>query len=330
MEIPGRAIILKCVKTLIFERGYTTMKQETKVVAIILAALIVFLSGFGLGATKGINIKIEGAAVQTGGTAAPAPVETTTAAPQTTTAAPAPVETTTAAPADTTAAPADTTTAAPSGNSSVPSTKAEIVAAYNKVVNEAKHYEGKVTLKKHDIINVALPDGAASKILNPVIANLTKTSPEEYVFDGGKDVNDPNRYVSHKIVPNGRDVAVEEAGIANATATANADGGYTMSITFIAETSTFDGTSTTSEPTHHKTAMDPLELGSLDLGPVTITNADMKYPGATMTATVDSQGRLVKLEQKLPLEGSGSGKAGISLTLEITGSMDGTYEFIYG
>ena len=316
------------------------MKQETKIVAIVLAFLIVFMSGFGLGATKGINIKIEGAAVQSGAqavvntTAAPAPQTTTAApAPQTTTAAPAD---TTAAPADTTAAPADTTaapadtTAAPSGGVAVPQTKAEIAAAYNKVVNEAKAYTGKLTLKKHDIINVALPEGAASKILNPVIANLTKTSPEEYVFDGGKDVNDPNRYVSHKIVHNGRDVAVEEAGIANATATANADGGYTMTLTFIAETSTFDGTSTTSEPTHHKTAMDPLELGSLDLGPVTITNADMKYPGATMTATVDSQGRLVKLVQNLPLEGSGSGKAGISLTLEITGSMDGTYEFIYG
>ena len=313
------------------------MKQETKLVAIILAALIVFLSGFGLGATKGINIKIEGAAVQTGGeavvpqttTAAP---QTTTAAPQTTTAAP---QTTTAAPAGdtTTAAPAgDTTTAAPSGNASVPSTKAEIVAAYNKVVNDAKHYEGKVTLKKHDIINVQLKDlpAVAEKVITPVIAKLTTTSPEEYVFDGGKDVNDPARFVSHKIVPNGRDVNVQEAGIANATATANPDGGYTMTLTFIAETSTFDGTNTTSEPTHHKSAMDPLELGSLDLGPITISNADLRYPGATMTATVDAQGRLVKLEQKLPLEGTGTGKAVVSLTLNLGGSMDGTYEFIYG
>ena len=310
-----------------FERGYITMKQETKLVAIILVALIVFLSGFGLGATKGITINVNGgAAVQTGGTEPAAPVETTTAAPVETTAAPA--ETTTAAPAEqTTAAPAAD---AGASNVSVPQTKAEIAAAYNKVVNEAKAYTGKVTLKKHDIINVALPESAASKILNPVIANLTKTSPEEYVFDGGKDVNDPNRYVSHKIVPNGRDVAVEEAGLASATAKANADGGYTMVLTFIAETATFDGTNTTSQPTHHKTAMDPLDLGSLDLGPVTITNADMRYPGATMTATVDGQGRLVKLEQNLPLEGSGTGKAGLTLTLEITGSMDGTYEFIYG
>ncbi len=308
------------------------MKQETKIVAIVLTLLIVFLSGFGLGATKGININVNGgAAVQTVVTAAPA--ETTTAAP--TTAAPAPVETTTAAPATdapATEAPAETTAApaADAGSVTVPQTKAEIAAAYNKVVNEAKAYTGKLTLKKHDIINVALPESAASKILNPVIANLTKTSPEEYVFDGGKDVNDPNRYVSHKIVPNGRDVSVQEAGLASASATANADGGYTMTLTFIAETSTFDGTSNTSEPTHHKSAMDPLDLGSLDLGPVSITKADMKYPGATMIATVDGQGRLVKLEQKLPLEGSGTGKAGISLTLEITGSMDGTYEFIYG
>ena len=309
------------------------MKQETKVVAIILAALIVFLGGFGLGATKGITVNINGgAAVQTGGTQTVAPVEQTTVAPPAAEQTTAPAEQTTVAPPaeEQTTAPAADNSGASSGSVTVPQTKAEIAAAYNKVVNEAKHYEGKVTLKKHDIINVALPESAASKILNPIIANLTKTSPEEYVFDGGKDVNDANRLVSHKIVPNGRDVAVEEAGLASASATANADGGYTMTITFIPETSTFDGTNTTSEPTHHKTAMDPLDLGSLKLDPVKITNADMRYPGATMTATVDGQGRLVKLEQKLPLEGSGTGKAGISLTLEITGSMDGTYEFIYG
>ncbi len=305
------------------------MKQETKLVAIILAALIVFLSGFGLGATRGIKITVEGgAAVQAG------PAQTVEPAPQTT-AAPAPQ--TTAAPQTTVAPPAadTTTTAAPAGNSgsvSVPQTKAEIAAAYNKVVNEAKAYTGKVTLKKHDIIDVQLKDlpAIAEKIITPVIANLTKTNPEEYTFDGGKDVNDPNRFVSHKIVPNGRDVNVQEAGLASASATPNADGGYTMVLTFIAETSTFDGTKTTSEPTHHKSAMDPLELGSLDLGPITISNADLRYPGATMTATVDGQGRLVKLEQKLPLEGSGTGKAGVSITLNLGGSMDGTYEFIYG
>ncbi len=302
------------------------MKQETKIVAIVLAFLIVFMSGFGLGATRGINIKIEGAAVQTGGQQA-APQTTTTAAPQTTTtAAPAPESTTTTAPA----ADATTTTAAPSnGGVKVPSGNAEIAAAYNKAVNDAKHYTGKVTLKKHDIIKVDVANLPSA--VKGIVDNLTKTEPYEETFENGKGTADNTRELTRWIIPGGgRDAALQEAGIANATATANADGGYTMNITLVAETATFDGTTNTSEPTHHMSVMDPLNLGSLDLGPVTISNADMKYPGATLTATVDSQGRLVKLVQKLPLEGTGTGKLGLSITLELSGSMDGNYEFIYG
>lgn len=321
------------------------MKKEIKVVAIVLVALIVFLAGFGLGATKGININIgseSGINVNVNGGSAGsaqvvAPTQASTAAP---TQAPtaAPTEAPTAAPTDssandTTAAPSSDTTAAPApSGTSVPSTKAEIVAAYNKAVNDAKHYTGKVTLKKHDIIDVQLKDlpAVAEKIITPVIANLTKTEPKEAVFENAVGVDDNTRELTRWIIPGGgRDAALQEAGVANATATANADGGYTMVITLVAETSTFDGTSTTSEPTHHKSIMDPLELGSLDLGPITISNADLSYPGATMTATVDSQGRLTYLKQQLPLEGTGTGKAGISLTLKLAGSMDGTYEFIY-
>ena len=153
---------------------------------------------------------------------------------------------------------------------------------------------------------------------------------EVYQDENGVDVTDPNRKLIEKTIPWGRDATVTEASLTSASATANPDGGYTMVITFIAEDSNFDGTKNTSEPTQHMTAMDPLNLGSLDLGPISISEAALHYPGATMTATVDSQGRLVKLEQKLPLEGTGTGKAGIPLTLEISGSMDGNYEFIYG
>ena len=43
------------------------MKKEIKVVAIILVALIVFLSGYGLGASKGITITIGGEVNVNGG-----------------------------------------------------------------------------------------------------------------------------------------------------------------------------------------------------------------------------------------------------------------------
>lgn len=322
------------------------MKKETKVVALALVLLLLFLSGFGLGATKGINFNFNGKVEVVGATApagdasanattAPAATQApaTTAPPATDAPTTAPAADATTAPAaDATTAPAaDATTAAPAGNSAVPSSKAEIAAAYNKAVNDYKAYTGKVTLKKHDIINVQLKDlpAIAEKIITPVVTKLTTTNPEEYTFENGVDVNDPNRKLTDKIIPGGRNAEVSESGLVNATATSNADGGYTMVLTFIAETSNFDGTQNTSLPVEHQKAMDPLNLGSLDLGPISISNAALSYPGATVTATVDGQGRLVKLEQKLPLEGEGTGKAGIELTLKLAGSMDGTYEMTY-
>ena len=314
------------------------MKSEIKVVAIVLVALIVFLSGFGLGASKGINITVknDGAAAQQPvqqqqqvQQQVQQPVQQQQQAQQ-----PQQQETTKAPAADTqetTKAPAADNGGASTGVK-VPSTPAEIATAYNKAINDAKAYTGKVTLKKHDIINVGLADNAAADIINPVIQKLTATEPMEETFEGGKGTADNTRELNRWIIPGGgRQAAVTEAGLASATATPNPDGGYTMVITFVAEQSVFDGEKNTSEPVHHMTAMDPLNLGSLDLGSaIKITNATLTYPGATMTATVDAQGRLISLKQQLPLNGTGEGKAAfIPVSLQLSGSMDGNYEFIY-
>ena len=310
------------------------MKKEIKVVAIVLVALIVFLSGYGLGASKGIQITISGAVEVNGGA-----VNAGASAQQPATQAPvtqAPVtQAPTQAPAgdDTTDAPATDAPAGDSGSTaSVPSTKEEIAAAYNKAVNDYKAYTGKVNLKKTEAIDVKAKDlpSMVEGIVNSVIQKFITSSTEEYTFDGGKDVNDPNRYISHKMLPNGRNAEVQAAGLAEASATANADGGYTMKIKFVSETSVFDGTSTVSEPTYHKQAMDPLDLGTLDINPIKITKADMTYPGAEVEATVDGQGRLVKLHCYLPLGGSGTGSVKvINATIGIEGNMDTTWEMTY-
>ena len=314
-----------------------TMKKEIKVVAIVLVALIVFLSGYGLGASKGIKIEIggtvevNGGAVNAGAVQQPATQQPATQQPATQQpATQAPSNDTTDAPA--TDAPATDAPATDSGNASaVPSSKEEIAAAYNKAVNDYKAYTGKVVLKKSEAIDVKAKDlpSMVEGIVNGVIKKFITSTTEEFTFDGGKDVNDPNRLISHKMIPNGRNAEVQAAGLAEATATANADGGYTMKLKFVAETSKFDGTKNTSEPTYHMGAMDPLNLGTLDINPITITEAELNYPGATLEATVDGQGRIVKIDQKLPLEGQGTGKAVISLTINMSGSMDSSYEFIY-
>lgn len=309
------------------------MKKEIKVVAIILVALIVFLSGYGLGASKGIKITIGGEVNVNGGAVnAGAQVQQPTqqAQPQTQPSTqPSTQDTTPDAP------PADDTPDAPSADnggstSAVPSTKEEIAAAYNKAINGFKAYTGNATEKKVETIAIEVKDlpGPVAAIVNPVVEGFTGTTEKEYVFTNGVDA-DGNK-TADRIIPGGRDANVQAAGIAEASATANADGGYTMKIKFVAESSNFDGTQNTSEPEFHKGAMDPLNLGSLDLGPIKIAEAGLDYPGATVEATVDGQGRLIKLVQVLPLGGFGTGKAGpIKATINLEGSMDATYEITY-
>lgn len=308
------------------------MKKEIKVVAIILVALIVFLSGYGLGASKGITITIggevnvNGGAVNAGSVQQPQATQPQATQPQAT--QPSTPATPDAPEAD--APEADAPSADSGSTSAVPSTKEEIAAAYNKAVNDFKAYTGNATEKKVETIAIEVKDlpGPVAAIVNPVVEGFTGTTEKEFVFTNGVDA-DGNK-TADRIIPGGRDANVQAAGIAEASATANADGGYTMKIKFVAESSNFDGTQNTSEPEFHKGAMDPLNLGGLDLGPIKIAEAGLDYPGATVEATVDGQGRLIKLVQILPLGGFGTGKAGpIKATINLEGSMDATYEITY-
>lgn len=317
------------------------MKQETKLVAIVLVCLIIFLSGFGLGATKGITVKIEGGtgtAVQANGSAEQPTAQQTQ--PQTT--QPQATE-----PPATTAPPAGDSTTTPADNSgastgSVPSTKEEVAAAYAKAINDFKHYTGNVTLKRSETIDIQPKDlpALAEKVVNPIVQKFTGTTVRTFTFENNQEKtydegNGPqpsnDRSISERIVPGGRDAVVDPAGLVSATATPGANGGYSMKLVFVAETSKYDGATktNTSEPTYHKGAMDPLDLGSIKELEGIITAADMSYPGATIEADVDGEGKLVKMHYNLPLEGTGTGKIGISITLGVSGSMDAIYEITY-
>lgn len=319
------------------------MKKELKVVAIVLVALIVFLSGFGIGSTKGgfkINVNVENKGGQSAGVVA-------TAQPTATPTTPAP---TTPAPSDTPATsdqaqPSNNgtsdTTPAPSENNGgasatgMPSSKEEIAAKYNEVVNAAKKLtDGKI--HKTNTVTLNCTDcsvGFLKGIVNTALKALATSSEDNYTFTGGKGVNDGsgNEADANGIfTPGGRDSALKAEYIANATSAAAGDG-YTMSITLNAETSTYDGT-TTVNPVGHESCLVPLNLATLELpiDAAEITAADMSYPGAKLDATVDGQGRLTKLVVNLPMSGSGTGAIkSASLSVGIEGSMDEVYEITY-
>ncbi|MDD6703083.1 MAG: hypothetical protein PUE34_01900, partial [Clostridiaceae bacterium] len=50
----------------------------------------------------------------------------------------------------------------------------------------------------------------------------------------------------------------------------------------------------------------PLDLASVDLGPIKIIQADMNYPGVTIKATVSANGTLISSSIDQPLNGTGT------------------------
>ena len=102
-----------------------------------------------------------------------------------------------------------------------------------------------------------------------------------------------------------------------------------MTVVIKPEKSTYDGTNTT-YPVYHQQITNPLNLAEINADPIVITAADMSYAGATVEVTVDGEGRVTLMTLKMPIEGSGTGKAAfINATIGIAGSLDDTYTITY-
>ncbi len=322
------------------------MKNALRVIAIVVVAALLFGIGYSMGSSKGISINVQysnsgsasngGAAsvnTDTAPTTAPQTTAPQTTAPQTT----APADDKADAPADDkTDAPAEEETDAPadSSSSSVPSSTAEIVKAYNDAINNTKAYTGKVTGHKIGKMKINLDDCSvsfATSSINSILQGLISDSDRTWTFENGVGTatdDGSEKQLNNLIPPGGRNAALTEAGVASATATDNGDGTYTMKITLVAEKSTYDGTNTVN-PVHNESVVDPLNLATLDISPASITAADMNYPNTSMEATVNSDGLITKLIVILPMQGSGTGKLGASLEAVISGEGNDTYEFTY-
>ncbi|MDD6527397.1 MAG: fibronectin type III domain-containing protein, partial [Oscillospiraceae bacterium] len=215
----------------------------------------------------------------------------------------------------------------------MPSTTREICAVYNALVNNAKternmtmHKTGTVSLTCTDC-SVSYLQGTIDKLLQSF---LTPSDDTITVKNGVAKDQDGNRVdLNTYITPSGRAAALKEAYVSSATVKGFSDG-YQMTIRLKAEKASFDGTNTVN-PNGHNSCLDPLNLATLELPAMAqITAASMEYPGATLTAYVNSSGKLKKLTVKLPLSGSITGElSDISIALALEGVMNEAYDFKY-
>ncbi len=310
------------------------MRKEFKIAICVILAIWIFIMGIEIGAyreNKGNEVP----------TANPPVVNITTTEPTTTaptTTQPVTVPTTQSDVSD----PTVTDSTAPTGgtestaptqnNSNDPSTysKAQIIENMNKAVNALKA-EPNVTAHKMESIKIEVTDctvQAAISTINKIIQGIAGDDEQTYTFTNGQGTDEDGNTVTPKdmIPPIKKDFLLSDAGVA--TATAKKDGDNTVyTVTIVTENTTADQP----EPLYNAACIGYLNIMGLDLPGVTITQADMHYPGSTVEVVVNAQGKVIKLVNIMPMTGEGMAKIPLlgEGMAKFEGGLNETWDFTY-
>lgn len=308
------------------------MKKEIKIAIAVVLSIWFFVMGFELGVYKErkansqagnevVNTVTPTAQPTTPPTTQPTTIPTTVPTTQPTTVLPPVID-----PNQNSTAP----TVQPSSNAPVsndPSSlsKAQIIEKMNGYMKALKA-EQNVKAHKSENITVEVTDcsvPAAVSAINAIIKNLAGSEEIDYTIANGAAASGETMFSI--IPPTNKDFLLTDAAVL--TATAKASGTDTVYTVVLVEEST---TINSPVPQYNSTAIGYLDLASLDLPAVTIAEADMKYPGSTVEITVNADGKVTKLVNKLPM--SGYGKAQISFfngNATFQGALDESWTFTY-
>ncbi|MBR3954683.1 MAG: hypothetical protein IKJ63_04340 [Clostridia bacterium] len=161
----------------------------------------------------------------------------------------------------------------------------------------------------------------AVAIINRAIGVFNGPHDFDYTFINGvcadpKEDFQTNTTPFSSIPPSDRLFALEPNGVV-AYSAYEENGEYVFSVTLPFEYTDAE----ILVPYYHAQAMDYLDLGDFDFGIGEITDAICNYPGATVAVHLDQNGNLLKYEETIPMNGSGTGKLGIELSASFEGSM---------
>ncbi len=308
------------------------MKKEVKGIIAIVLAVWILVMGIEIGSIREKK-KIASASASTATTENTTTTEPTTTAPTTTTPV---VQPSTSVPVVTPGV-SDTTlpTSAPAAADPSSMSKEEIVAKVVEAVNKVKG-EQNMKANKKETITITLTDlsiPSAKNTVNDIISGIAGEPSDENitVANGIATYPDGSTRPVKEAIPPSNDVTKDFALTADGVLSAKAEkqGENTVYTVILVEEST---TAASPKPTHNSVAIGYLDLMSVELPSiVTIVDSNMKYPGSTVEVTVDGQGRVTKLVNKMPMSGDGTAK----ITLigegkaEFEGALDEVWTFTY-
>ena len=329
------------------------MRKEFKAIIAVVLAVWLFLMGFELGSYREKRAIQKEQATQTNTTelppdttvpAADAPTDapTTTDVPPITGIGNAIAEITTYPDSELTAASTkqatESTTAASTAQTDVSAlSKREILQRTTEAINTLKNTKN-MTARNEETISIQIVDCSAKSainILNSVISKKVGDKNVTYLFtngkaighdDEGKEIKDEGEVTPNQVIPP-TDAAftLPEAGVVSASA--KQDGAFTVyTLKLKEESSTIDNPI----PTYNSQAIGYLKMTDMEVPGATITDANMHYPGSTLTVRVDNQNRVRQLQLHLPMDGNGSAKMGfLSGTASFEGYSTQNWTFTY-
>lgn len=217
--------------------------------------------------------------------------------------------------------------------------KAEVIAAAKKAIDAVKAQQN-MTAVQAENVQITVNDCSVSSLtslVNSIVQRFTGEKSATYKFvngqatgvrPDGKEVEDEGVVSPTQVIPpKNRTFDITEAGVTEATAKKNgSDTVYTIKIK---EEST---TLQNPVPQFNSAAIGYLDLTKISdkINGAEITEANMHYPGSSVTATVNGDGKLVKLELYLPMDGYGAASLKVVKgNASFSGSQTETWTFTY-
>ena len=218
-------------------------------------------------------------------------------------------------------------TQAPQSAIKVPSTKAEIIAAYLNGINTLKATPNFVCLRTSKLnVNIDKISGGdlVEKAANMVIEQ-NHIPPTTYTFVGGVDASTGATPMSILPPPNKQSI-INENFVTNASASPTADGGYTLRIDLCDEAHIYPG-----QADNLVNIVEVVDTSALIPAQATTHYVEIYYSGVYVTANFDAQGRMTYIKNYMEVKemrGSGS-MLGFTMTVEGHGDFYGDYQITY-
>lgn len=221
---------------------------------------------------------------------------------------------------------ADSGTTAPSAgkpsNDPTSYTKEQAVKFYTDSMKKSFNAP-KTTIKSTQTIAISVDSmnpKAAEKLAKKIVDAYAKTTESTRSFAKGIATDDGKGKAADHVFP----ANLDPKGAKTATVTKKGSD-YEINILVVPEDATL-----TKFPIYNRQCSFPLDLGSIDLFGLEITQADFTYEGTKIKATVGADGYVKYAEVYMPLAGEGGGNfIGINGGAAVSGSMTKTATFSY-